>query len=180
MILHSQVLDTIPMRSIYVNDFCIGDSVKSLFEVFGSPQKEEKGVVDEAIENSQPSKNIYHYGKNVYFSEPYEISEGRIGEFFNYKNDTIGMELRIKVDSSVVVFKIGDTLDVKKLARFFPKSFNYMETNYLRQSKRTAYLYIIPSQQGLYFKYPYPLITSIVLYYKDNSLIGFNSRYFIE
>jgi len=61
-IAYSQGLDTIPLRSIFINDFCLGDSVNKLYEVFGIPQETETGVVDEAIENTQPSKNIYYYG----------------------------------------------------------------------------------------------------------------------
>ena len=179
-IAYSQGLDTIPLRSIYINDFCLGDSVNKLYEVFGIPQETETGVVDEAIENTQPSKNIYYYGKFSYFSEPYEISRGRIGEFHNFMNDSVNMELRIVVDNKEIAFRIGDTLDIKDIKSFFPKSFNYMKTESLNFTNKDAYLYLIPSEQENYFKFPYPFVTLLTVQYSDNIIIGFYSRYFSE
>ncbi len=179
-ITYSQDLDTIPLRSIYINDFCLGDSVNRLFEVFGIPHKKEMGVVDKAIENTQPSKNIYYYGKFAYFSEPYEISKGKIGEFCNLMNDSVNMELRIILNNDTAVFKVGDSLNIKKIEYYFPKSFHYMKEKELERSSRAAYLYLIPSEQDNYFSFPYPFITDITLMYLDNILISFKSNYFSE
>jgi len=95
-------------------------------------------------------------------------------------NDSVNMELRIVIDNKKIAFRIGDTIDIKDIKSFFSKSFNYMKTESLNFTNKDAYLYLIPSEQENYFKFPYPFVTLLTVQYSDNIIIGFYSRYFSE
>ncbi len=180
----SQVVDTIPLRSVYINDFCIGDSVSKMYEIFGKPIKvEDKKQLagGEYLDDQEPSKKVYYYSKNVYFSEPYLVAKGRIGEVFVYGNDTINMQLNLLVNNEHITFKINDSINMAQLEHYFPKSLAYSQTLFSKEALSKGYNYIVIglSEQNEYFPSQYPFIT-LALSYKANKLKSIKTYYFVE
>ena len=171
----AQEYDTIPVQSIYVNDVCLGDSTYKLYDVFGIPTKTIKGLVDDAIENTNPSLNLYYFGDN-YFSEPYNIIQKRVGGFFLIdKNPKIFLEIKLEYDG--IQFRIGDTLDIKSINCAFPKSSKAKEFNNTSKYKT---LILIPRFNESFNNYPYELIQSLTIYFEDSILYNIATNYYTE
>jgi|GEM_PF-4175937 len=176
----SQEFDTIPMQTVFINNFCLGDNINQLEKVFGKPTEIKYNVIDNAVENTEPSKNIYFYDSN-FFSEPYEVSKGKIGEF-NIRSDSYNMKLIIIMSNDTLVFKIGDRLNLNDIEEYFPSSIE-CSRNYFSESKiKNGYAFITLklSQQDEYFEYPYLLINSLNLSYKDSTLSSITTNYYKE
>jgi len=168
------------MQTVFINNFCLGDNINQLEKVFGKPTEIKYNVIDNAVENTEPSKNIYFYDSN-FFSEPYEVSKGKIGEF-NIRSDSYNMKLIIIMSNDTLVFKIGDRLNLNDIEEYFPSSIE-CSRNYFSESKiKNGYAFITLklSQQDEYFEYPYLLINSLNLSYKDSTLSSITTNYYKE
>jgi len=175
-----QEFDTIPLRSIFIDNFCLGDNINKLKDVFGKPSDIKYNIKDNAIENSEPSKNIYYFGEN-YFSEPFEISTGKIGEF-NINTKDYDMTLMLLINNDTLTFRIGDKLNLKSLKKRLPYSANSSQYFYSEDKKKKGYAYVTLkiSHQNEFFKYPYSLINTLNITYKDSCLSSFTTYYYKE
>ena len=168
------------MRNVYVNNFCLGDSVTKLYEILGEPTRTELEIIDKAIENTEPAKNIYYYGKHVYFSEPYLVAKGRIGEINIYEN--YNFKLHLTVGGQNYTFSINDTLNMEYLEQVFPISIIYSKSlfNEIEEQGKYAYIVLRLKEQDQYFPYPYPLITKLALTYSNGLLESIRTSYYAE